>query len=153
MLLPGGSWSFHGEELPYTSFGLKKFPFGHVLRKSLAACELTMYDLYLPVVQKPNPAAVIKVEKITGPVLLISSRMDTMWTSELAAEQVMDRLRQHDFPYFYQHLRYDYGGHLFVPVDFWMMKFFKGDRGRNKEPGRKARMDSLIKTLEFVSQW
>lgn len=152
-LLPGSSWSFHGEELPYTSFGLKKFPFGHVLRKSLAARELTMYDLYLPAVQEPNPAAVIQVEKITGPVLLISSRMDTMWTSELAAEQVMDRLRQHDFPYFYQHLRYDYGGHLFVPVEFWMTKLFKGDRGRNKGPGRKARMDSLIKTLDFVSRW
>ena len=152
-LLPGGSWSFHGEELPYTSFGLKKFPLGHVLRKSLAARELTMYDLYLPVVQKPNPAAVIQAEKITGPVLLISSRMDTMWTSDLAAEQMINRLRQHNFPYFYQHLCYDYGGHLFVPVDFWMMKFFKGDRGQNKEPGRKARMDSLEKTLEFVSLW
>ena len=76
-----------------------------------------------------------------------------MWTSELAAEQVMDRLWQHYFPYFYQHLRYDYGGHLFVPVDFWMIKFFKGDRGRNKEPGREARMDSLEKTLEFVEKW
>ena len=66
-LLPGSSWSFHGEELPYTSFGLKKFPFGHVLRKSLAARELTMYDLYLPVVQKPNPAAVIQAEKSPVP--------------------------------------------------------------------------------------
>ena len=153
MLLPGSSWSFHGEELPFTSFGLEKFPLGHVLRKSLAARELTMYDLYLPVVQNPNSAAIIKVEKITGPVLLISSKMETMWTSELAAEQVMDRLRQNDFPYYYQHLRYDYGGHLFVPVEFGMMKFFKGDRGRNKEPGRKARMDSLKKTLEFVEKW
>lgn len=152
-LLQGSSWSFHGEELPFTSFGLKKFPLGHILRKSLAVRELTMYDLYLPVVQNPNPAAVIQAEKITGPVLLISSRMDTMWTSELAAEQVIDRLRLHSFPYFCQHLRYDYGGHLFVPVEFWMTKLFKGDRGRNREPGQKARMDSLEKTLEFIEKW
>ena len=152
-LLPGSSWIFHGEELPYTSFGLKKFPLGHVLKKSLAARELTMYDLYLSVVQEPNPAAIIQAEKITGPVLLISSRMDTMWTSELAAEQIMNRLRQHDFPYPYRHLSYDYGGHLFVPMEFWMTIFFKGDRGRNREPGRKARMDSLSNTLEFVSTW
>lgn len=33
------------------------------------------------------------------------------------------------------------------------LKMFKGDRGKNKEPGRKARMDALDKTLEFVSQW
>ena len=80
-LLPGSSWSFHGEELPYTRFGLNQFPFGRVLRKSLATREVTMFDLYLPVVQEPNPDAVIRVEKITGPVLLISSKMDTMWTS------------------------------------------------------------------------
>lgn len=34
-----------------------------------------------------------------------------------------------------------------------MSSFFRGDRGKNKEPGRRARMDSLVKTLEFVSQW
>ncbi len=32
-------------------------------------------------------------------------------------------------------------------------RFFRGDRGKYKERGRKARMDSLEKTLEFVSQW
>ncbi len=91
-----------------------------------------LYQLRAEKIPLPNPAAVIKVEKIAGPVLLISSRMDTMWTSELAAEQVTDRLRQHDFPYFYQHLRYDYGGHLFVPVEFWMTKLFKGDRSQKR---------------------
>ena len=152
-ILPGSSWSFHGEGLPYTSFGLEQFPFGQVLRKSLASRELTMYDLYLPVVQKPNPEAVIQVEKITGPILLISSKMDTMWTSELAAKQIMDRLRQHHFPYHYRHLSYDHGGHMFIPMDYWMVGLFKGDRGRNREPGRRDRMDSLTKTLEFVSEW
>ena len=152
-ILPGGSWSFHGEELPYTSFGLNKFPYAHVLKESLAARELTMYDLYLPIVQEPNPNAVIQVERITGPVLLISSKMDTMWTSELAAKQVMDRLKRYDFPYLYRHLSYDQGGHMFIPMDHWMIKLFKGDRGRNLEPGCRARMDSLSKTLEFVSEW
>lgn len=57
-----------------------------------------MYDLYLPLVQHPNPAAVIQAEKITGSVLLISSKMDTMWPSELAAKQVMNRLQDYSFP-------------------------------------------------------
>ena len=152
-ILPGGSWSFHGEELPYTRFGLDKFPFGRVLKKSLAARELTMYDLYLPVVQKPNPDAVIQVEKITGPVLLVSSKMDTMWTSELAAGQIMERLKAHGFTYHYQHLSYDHGGHMFIPMDHWMVSLFKGDRGKNREPGRRDRMDSLTKTLKFISKW
>ena len=97
--------------------------------------------------------AVIQVEKITGPILLISSKMDNMWPSELAAKQIMKRLQEYEFQYLYQHLSYDYGSHLFVPMELRSRKFFKGDRGKNKENGRKARMDSLVKTLEFVSKW
>ena len=151
--LPGSSWSFHGKEVPYTPYGMEKFPLGQILRKSIRLRDISMYDLYLPLVQHPNPDAVIQVEKITGPILLISSKMDNMWPSELAAKQIMQRLQDCSFPYLYQHLSYDYGSHLFVPMDLPSTKFFKGDRGKNKEGGRSARMDSLTKTLEFVSKW
>lgn len=152
-IMPGSTWTFHGEEVPYSSFGMDRFPLGKVLQKSLKARELTMYDLYIPLVTNPKPDAVIQVEKITGPILLISSKMDTMWPSGPAAEQVIKRLQQYDFPYFYQHLSYDHGGHLFVPMELRLAKFFRGDRGKNKKLSRKARMDSLEKTLEFVSRW
>ena len=112
-----------------------------------------MYDLYEPAIQHPNPDAIIQVKKITGPILLISSKMDNMWPSKLAAKKIMKRLDEQKFPYLYQHLSYDYGSHLFVPMQLKSTKFFKGDRGKNKENGRKARMDSLVKTLEFVSKW
>ncbi len=152
-VMPGSSWSFHGEEVPYSGLGMKEFPLGQFLRKSLKAREVTMYDLYIPLVEHPDPASVIQVENITGPVLLISSKMDTMWPSEPAAKRIMERLREHDFPYPYRHLSYKYGSHLFVPMELSAVKFFRGDRGKYKELGRKARMDSLGKTLEFVSQW
>lgn len=153
MIQPGSTWSFHGEEVPYTGFGMGKFPLRQVLGKSLKARELTMYDLYLPLVKNPNPDAVIRVERITGPVLLISSKMDTMWPSEAAAEQVVKRLQDYNFPYFYRHLSYDYGSHLFVPMELRLSKFFRGDRGKYRGLSRKARMDSLAKTLAFVSRW
>lgn len=151
--VPESSRSFHGKEIPYSSFEMEKFPLGHILWKSIQIRDITMTDLYVPLVKNPNPDAVIKVEKITGPILLISSKMDNMWPSELAAEKIMKRLKDHDFPYLYQHLSYEYGSHLFVPMELRSTKFFKGDRGKNKENGRKARMDSLVKTLEFVSKW
>ena len=37
-----------------------------------------MYDLYIPMVENPDPAGIIRVEQITGPILLIASKMDTM---------------------------------------------------------------------------
>lgn len=152
-LMPGSSWSFHGEEVPYTSFGYEKTPYGLILWQSLKAREVRMFDLYLPLVQRPNPEAEIRVENITGPILLISSKMDTMWPSEPAAGRIMERLREHEFPYAYRHLSYAHGSHLFVPMELSAAKFFRGDRGKNREPGRNARMDSLAKTLDFVGQW
>lgn len=152
-IMPGSTWSFHGEEVPYSPFHLERFPLGHVLWNSLKAREVTMSDLYLPLVKDPNPTAVIRVEEITGPILLISSKMDTMWPSGPAAEQIVARLREKNFSYPYQHLCYDHGSHMFVPMELRMAKLFRGDRGKYKEPSRQARMDSLAKTLEFVSQW
>lgn len=153
VFVPESSWSFHGKPLPYTPFKQEKFPMGHILWKSIQIQDITMCDLYEPMIQHPNPEAVIRVEKITGPILLISSKMDNMWPSELAAAKIMKRLHEHQFQYEYQHLSYDYGSHLFVPMELRSTKFFKGDRGKNKEKGREARMDSLVKTLEFVSKW
>lgn len=63
----GSSWTFHGREVPFTTFGMEKFPLFHALWKSIRARELTMYDLYLPLVQNPATSAAIQVKKITGP--------------------------------------------------------------------------------------
>lgn len=128
-LMPGSTWSFHGGEVPYTGFGLDRFPLAQVLSKSLKARELTMDDLYIPLVKNPAPAAIIRAERITGPILLISLKMDTMWPSEAAAEQIMKRLREHGFLFFCQHLNYDCGGHLFVPMEIRLARAFKGGRG------------------------
>lgn len=135
------------------AYVMEEFPLGQVLRKSLRLGEISMYDLYLPLVQQPDPAAVIKAENITGSVLLISSKMNTMWPSELAAERIMQRLKEHAFPYPYRHLSYDHGSHMFVPMEVSSAKFFRGERGKNKDAARKDRMDSLEKTLKFVSLW
>ena len=110
------TWSFHGKDLPYTPFLTEKFPLNNVLLKSLQMRELSMYDLYEPLVLHPNSDAVIRVENATGPILLISSKMDTMWLSELVAKQIMNRLKENNFTYQYRHLSYNYGSHLFVVV-------------------------------------
>ncbi len=42
-----------------------------ILKKSIKLRYVSMYDLYLTLVENPNPEAVIAAEKITGPILLI----------------------------------------------------------------------------------
>jgi dienelactone hydrolase len=59
--------------------------------------------------------ATIAVERIAGPVLLISGEHDQMWPSTLMAERIMRRLAAHSFTHPYTHLRYPEAGHLIGP--------------------------------------
>lgn len=54
----------------------------------------------------------IPVERINGPVLLISGKGDAMWPSTLYSEMVMSRLAEHGHPYPDQHLAYEGAGHI-----------------------------------------
>ncbi|MBX2979487.1 MAG: acyl-CoA thioesterase/BAAT N-terminal domain-containing protein [Flavobacteriales bacterium] len=61
----------------------------------------------------PGEAA-IPVERIQAPVLLLSCDSDELWPSTLGAEQVITRLRAHDFAYPAEHIAYRGAGHMAV---------------------------------------
>ncbi|MGI8857725.1 MAG: acyl-CoA thioesterase/bile acid-CoA:amino acid N-acyltransferase family protein [Thermomicrobiales bacterium] len=56
--------------------------------------------------------ATIPVERITGPVLLISGEDDALWPSTKLAQIAMDRLGQYQHAYPDRHLQYAGAGHL-----------------------------------------
>jgi uncharacterized protein len=52
----------------------------------------------------------IPVEKIQGPILLVSFTHDQVWPSTLMSKQIMNRLHDNKFRFYYEHAAYD-GGH------------------------------------------
>ncbi|MDN5865050.1 MAG: acyl-CoA thioesterase/BAAT N-terminal domain-containing protein [Gammaproteobacteria bacterium] len=59
--------------------------------------------------------AAIPVERIAGPVLLISGTDDQMWPSAVMARQIMQRLAAHDHAYADESLCYRGAGHMILP--------------------------------------
>ncbi len=55
-------------------------------------------------------AAAIKVEDISGPILLISSTQDEQWPSMEMSDAMMERLENSEFPYVSRHIPLE-GGH------------------------------------------
>ena len=55
--------------------------------------------------------AIIPVERINGPVLLISGRDDYVWPSTLMADRIVARLERHGFRHPVAHVAYDNAGH------------------------------------------
>ena len=62
------------------------------------------------VAQHPN--AVIPVERINGPVLLVSGEADGLWPAKTMADAIVARLRANNFRHRVENLSYPDGGHM-----------------------------------------
>ncbi len=60
---------------------------------------------------EPLPYTIIPVEKINGPILLISGQEDRVWASASMCERVIQRLEEHNYQYHFKHLSYAHAGH------------------------------------------
>ena len=75
--------------------------------------------------------AMIPVERINGPVLLLSGSDDQMWPSSLMGERVIERLKTHGHPYFHQHIAYPNAGHMIL------MPYLQTTRNYSQHPVTK----------------
>jgi dienelactone hydrolase len=158
------SWSFHGSDLPYVPV-LDAEPYDK------DAWEQVHYNIknHLPVSFTPGhlaglrhkaavEKATIPVEKIQGPVLVISGTDDQVWPSTILSDMVIARLAQHRHPYPYKHLRYEVAGHTigipYQPTTITETNFgqFKMALGGTPQANAFARHDSWPQVLSFLAQ-
>jgi dienelactone hydrolase len=104
------AWTRRGEALPFlSSRDARRMDEPPPSPEPLA---LTPIFLRAMEDQAAVEAAEIPVERINGPVLLISGQDDQMWPSCALAEIAMARLARHHHPYPFLHLSYPGAGHL-----------------------------------------
>lgn len=130
---PRSSWSSGGKPIPFVPYDASK----GVDPQNL----LALYQLSLSHADQVATAA-IPVEKIQGPVLLLSGKDDRMWPASAMADAISARLTQHKFPYAFKNIQYENAGHTLT--EFFMI-------GGTKEGNANARHDSWQKMLTFLS--
>jgi fermentation-respiration switch protein FrsA (DUF1100 family) len=104
--------------------------------------------------------ASIEVERIAGPVMLISGEADAMWPSAPLAEMALDRLHRARHPFPDVHLKYPNTGHsikpphvpttvtaMLHPVDGALYAL-----GGTPEGNARANVDSWQQMLAFLSR-
>lgn len=96
------SFSLHGEPLPFVPVpqSAVKFLLPPDRNLRLAWDEMIKDKA---AVQK----AAIAVERINGPILLVSARRDEFWPSTPMSEQMVDRLEKSHFPFKFEHVAID----------------------------------------------
>ncbi len=109
------AWTYHGEPLPYMPNRVSDEQAAVFFEREPYMAE-PWYRVNLEDASARDACA-IPVERIGGPVLLLSGEDDAMWPATAMAELVMERLRKHAFPHLCRHLPYPNAGHLIWPLN------------------------------------
>jgi dienelactone hydrolase/uncharacterized protein (DUF2141 family) len=139
------AWTVGGEPLPYltpdSSAYRSNAPLKAVFISALAGADR-------------RPETQIPVEKVNGPILLISGGDDALWPSEQMADEIVARLQAKGFRHGVQHLTYAKAGHaVFVGApDGVMARGFAMPvpmLGGSPEANAQAWADDWPRTLAF----
>jgi len=95
------SWSAGGAPLPFLPYEASR-GFVSIFK---------LYEDALPNLPQ-HAGAAIPVERINGPILLISGRADGLWPSTAMAEAMVTRLRAHNYRHRVEHVSYADAGHM-----------------------------------------
>jgi dienelactone hydrolase len=110
------AWRWRGQplsQMPRPRFHrlaaeLAKLSVSRILRTPYR--ETPLFESALSDVRAVRRAA-IPVERICGPVLLVSGTDDQLWPSTMMCEMISDRLRSNGHPFAFKHFKYEGAGH------------------------------------------
>jgi dienelactone hydrolase len=134
-------FSLAGQPLPYLPYGLRG-----------GSRTYNLFDDGLNVLAE-HPDAIIPVERINGPVMLICGGLDSLWPSCRMSAQVVGRLRANSFRHAFQVLEYPEAGHSVFgpPVSAESPDFVSlGSLGGSSASNNAARIDSWPKAVTFI---
>jgi dienelactone hydrolase len=149
---PGSSWTYQEKPVPFVPYN------GAPVRNPADGGKTMMLT---PLYQKSldNREAVenaaIAVEKINGPVLLISGKDDQLWPSALMGELIIERLKQKKHRFRYEHLSYYGAGHAVrIPYNPTTGSVAGGSLvlGGTPHANARAQADSWPRVLRFLSE-
>ena len=109
---PRSTWSRAGKPLPFV-----RIPPGPPPEQTERGVRLTaMHERGLDAIAADD-AAIIPIERATGPVLLVSGGDDQMWPASRMSRMLVDRARRFGRAHLVQHLDFPEAGHALFAVD------------------------------------
>jgi dienelactone hydrolase len=156
------SWTYNDRPLPFVPTPTRWFQTKGFLRM-LASRPIAFRHIYDAALENRDAVelAAIPVERIRGPVLLISGSDDQVWPSARMSRMIMERLATRRFAYPYEHLCCEDAGHTFrcpytpatvrrskhpsMPVEVLL--------GGNPAGHARGQLDAWRRTLQFLKQY
>jgi dienelactone hydrolase len=140
-VIPSSTYTLAAQPLPDLPYGASRFT--------------SVYDLYAKglAALDQHPDAVIPVERINGPVMLVCGEEDRLWPSCLMSRQVVARLKDKAFGYKVELLAYPNAGHYvfgppLVPGSTLFVQL--GALGGTIDGNQTARQDAWPRAMAFL---
>ena len=109
----GAAWTLNGEPLPYISQEPDMQVIAEIQKNIAEGKAVSFTPMFNSIIKNRNSLQDIEipVEKINGPVLLISGQDDQIWPSAVFSEIAVQRLNAKNFTHQIKHLNYPNAGH------------------------------------------
>jgi dienelactone hydrolase len=108
------SWTWRGEPVPFAPLPLRGFMLRSAIPVAIARRPVMFRNLFRAGLGNLEAIAraTIPVEKIHGPIMLISGGDDHLWPAADMCAAILARLTEHHFPYAVEYLNYPRAGHM-----------------------------------------
>jgi dienelactone hydrolase len=153
---PVAAWCLRGRDLPFAGFDRSAVDWNRRPIRFTPGYVAALSD------SATVSAAEIPVERINGPVLLISGSDDQVWPSRLLCDVAVRRLRQQAHPFSVEHVCYEGAGHGIAPPHPFgsagathfvhPVTGYDFELGGTPELNAKASADSWERILKFFDE-
>ncbi len=108
------SWTWRGEAVPFAPLPLREFMLRSALPVAVARRPVVFRNLFRAGLRNREAIAraTIPVERIQGPVMLVSGGDDHLWPAAEMCTAIMARLTDHHFPHVVEYFNYPRAGHM-----------------------------------------
>jgi dienelactone hydrolase len=148
------SWSYRGKPLPFANGTVPQAVYDRISADRKKHRQVAYTPMYLAQLQNnTDEAAIIPVEKISGPVLLVAGGSDELWPSLQMANAIMRRLKSAKRSYEDRLLSYSDAGHsIGIPFGFAKAELAHGELalGGTPEGNERASEDAWPKIMQFL---
>jgi dienelactone hydrolase len=156
------SWTYRATPVPFAPLPLRRFIFRSAISVALLKQPVMFRNLFRAGLRnsKAISAASIPVEKIRGPILLVSGGDDHLWPAAKMSEAIVARLKKHGFAYRVEHLHYPHAGHMlrypFLPTTARdsrnpHLRNARYSFGGTDSADAEAQADSWKRAVEFLN--
>ena len=146
---PSGTscWSYKGEELPYAPYKARKF---NILKMFME--EKEMHIITFNREKDITSQSMIAIENIKAPVLMLSSKNDTVWPSYESSVYMEKKFTEINYLYPHKHVAYESMSHaLLTELPFIYKLAFKAERN-NPKGCKKDREKMKKELLDWVNK-